>query len=543
MRSLALTIACGLLAAPAWAQTGGESPAARAAAAEARLEAAYKKEFAFLDAEKAALNRRLGEVRRAADGEAARARAELERMQRRLVALTVEADQLGETLIELERQADVAGEGLDALDGLVQQMARSFEGHVDWPPAALAVTAPQAPTGSKTGPDTQQNSPPVAPGDAGGADQAPVKGTDAENADPTPAGAAEAAAATVERYAALLADGFERAGPLMQRQGAVRVEPGAFFTADGRQVSGSLVRVGGIAVYGVGDGAGAPAGALTPAGGGRFKLDPPRGEATARALAAGAPPPTADVFLYESAAENYEPPQAKTPLQVIEAGGAIAWVIVGLGGLGLLLIVLRALLLVLARSPAGLVDRVAPLVKAGRHAEAADTCAAARGSGARVLSAIARHLKADREDLERVFAERMLAEENRIDRFGSALLVIAAVAPLLGLLGTVTGMISTFDVITEFGTGNPKLLSGGISEALITTELGLIVAIPTLLVGNLLNGWAGGLKSAVEQSALRLVNIARVGEEERPSGGRRTPVEAADTVPGSAPDDAAPVPA
>lgn len=308
----------------------------------------------------------------------------------------------------------------------------------------------------------------------------------------------------------------------------MRAEEGAFFTADGRQVSGRLIRVGGIAVYGVAREAGGVAGALTPAGGGRFKLDPPRGEATARALAAGAPPTTSTVFLYESAEENYEPPQAKTPLQVIEAGGAIAWVIVALGGLGLLLIALRALLLVLARSPGGLFGRIAPLVRAGRHAEAAAICDASRGAGARVLAALARHLDADRDDLERVFAERMLAEEMRIDRFGSALLVIAAVAPLLGLLGTVTGMISTFDVITEFGTGNPKLLSGGISEALITTELGLIVAIPTLLVGNLLNGWAGGLKSDIEQSALKLVNLARVGDAgaEPGAGGAPEPARA-----------------
>ncbi|MEQ8979702.1 MAG: MotA/TolQ/ExbB proton channel family protein, partial [Deltaproteobacteria bacterium] len=55
------------------------------------------------------------------------------------------------------------------------------------------------------------------------------------------------------------------------------------------------------------------------------------------------------------------------------------------------------------------------------------------------------------------------------------------VAPLLGLLGTVTGMITTFEVITVFGTGNPRLLSGGISVALITTQLGLMVAIPLVL--------------------------------------------------------------
>ena len=91
-------------------------------------------------------------------------------------------------------------------------------------------------------------------------------------------------------------------------------------------------------------------------------------------------------------------------------------------------------------------------------------------------------------------------------RFGSAILVIASVSPLLGLLGTVTGMISTFDVITEFGTGDPKLLSGGISIALVTTKLGLIIAIPALLVGSLLSAWARNIKRDMEHAALRVTN-------------------------------------
>ena len=98
--------------------------------------------------------------------------------------------------------------------------------------------------------------------------------------------------------------------------------------------------------------------------------------------------------------------------------------------------------------------------------------------------------------------------ENRaLDRFASFILVIAAVAPLLGLLGTVTGMIHTFDIITVHGTGDPKLLSGGISEALVTTMLGLIVAIPLILLGNLSNGWAENIKDSMEQSALHVVNL------------------------------------
>ena len=67
-------------------------------------------------------------------------------------------------------------------------------------------------------------------------------------------------------------------------------------------------------------------------------------------------------------------------------------------------------------------------------------------------------------------------------------------------------MIATFDTITQFGTGNPKLLSGGISEALITTELGLIVAIRPVLFGNLLKGWAEEMKDTIEEFCLDAMN-------------------------------------
>jgi len=68
-------------------------------------------------------------------------------------------------------------------------------------------------------------------------------------------------------------------------------------------------------------------------------------------------------------------------------------------------------------------------------------------------------------------------------------------------------MIETFDMITEFGTGDPKLLSEGIAIALVTTELGLIVAIPALLLGSLLSSWARNIKRDMEHSALRIINV------------------------------------
>jgi biopolymer transport protein ExbB len=125
----------------------------------------------------------------------------------------------------------------------------------------------------------------------------------------------------------------------------------------------------------------------------------------------------------------------------------------------------------------------------------------------RVLHYTLRHLKDDRDHMEGIVYEAILQESGPLDRFAPAILVIASVAPLLGLLGTVTGMIETFDMITEFGTGDPKLLSDGIAIALVTTKLGLIVAIPTLLLGSLLSAWAKNIKRDMEYSALRIINI------------------------------------
>ncbi len=87
------------------------------------------------------------------------------------------------------------------------------------------------------------------------------------------------------------------------------------------------------------------------------------------------------------------------------------------------------------------------------------------------------------------------------------ILVLASVAPLLGLLGTVTGMITTFDVIAIFGTGNARALAAGISEALITTQIGLIIAIPGLFMGNFLNREVQRYHDRMERFGLNLYRL------------------------------------
>ena len=105
-----------------------------------------------------------------------------------------------------------------------------------------------------------------------------------------------------------------------------------------------------------------------------------------------------------------------------------------------------------------------------------------KGPVFRVLAAGLGARKAARDVLESVLEEAILKELPRLEKFLPTLQVLAAIAPLLGLLGTVTGMINTFQVITVYGAGDPRMMSGGISEALITTKLGLTVAIPIILL-------------------------------------------------------------
>jgi len=113
----------------------------------------------------------------------------------------------------------------------------------------------------------------------------------------------------------------------------------------------------------------------------------------------------------------------------------------------------------------------------------------------------------DRATLESVMQEAILREMPRVERGLSVLSVFGAVAPLLGLLGTVTGMIETFRVITLYGTGDPRLMSSGISEALITTELGLAVAIPIMLFHTFLSRRSNSIIGEMEEKAVHLSNI------------------------------------
>jgi biopolymer transport protein ExbB len=111
-----------------------------------------------------------------------------------------------------------------------------------------------------------------------------------------------------------------------------------------------------------------------------------------------------------------------------------------------------------------------------------------------------------RDDLEEALYEKYLEATPGLQRGLPFVAIAAAAAPLLGLLGTVTGMIETFRLINVFGTGDAKSLASGISEALITTEFGLIVAIPALILHALLSRKVQGIKATMEMTSLAFLN-------------------------------------
>ena len=123
----------------------------------------------------------------------------------------------------------------------------------------------------------------------------------------------------------------------------------------------------------------------------------------------------------------------------------------------------------------------------------------------RVLSVGETHMKDAIDRLELKLAESIMAERPAIERGISFVKIVSVVAPLAGLLGTVTGMIITFQQITLFGTGDPKIMAGGISQALVTTVLGLVVAIPTTLAHSFLQSSARSVVDVLEEQATGIV--------------------------------------
>ena len=459
MKALSICVFGLLLTVPAYAQdntsdqpSGDAQPpvAPRITDTDAldQLEAAYQKEYAFLEAQLRDLRQRSADFGRESSRSEADKQARIDRMEGEWINLQSEAERLQAMQTDAERTLEAIDDARTTLEATFLQAESTLE-----PFRIQALTSGEY-----------------------------LSSTDGQ------------------RISALFGQTFG----LLDRISRVHEAPGAFFLGDGTEVQGRVLRIGNVAAYGIRD---SGSGALAPAGEGRLQIWSQPATAAAEALAGGQAPSQLGMFLFESESKAIEEQAGKTLLGVINSGGTIAWIIVALGMVCLVLIIFRFMFLRNAGAATDkIVFQVGALVRNGKVEEAIEACKNFKGATARVVWMAVRNLERDRAHLEDIISEAILHESSHLNRFGAMILVIAAVAPLLGLLGTVTGMITTFDIITEFGTGDPKLLSGGISIALVTTEIGLAVAIPALLAGNILSGWSESIKDDMEKGALGVIN-------------------------------------
>ena len=175
----------------------------------------------------------------------------------------------------------------------------------------------------------------------------------------------------------------------------------------------------------------------------------------------------------------------------INQGGIVGYCIIGLGIFGLLIALVRWV----------------GLSSASRKVNAqlkSDTASTDNPLG-RVLAAYEANQNADTETIELKLSEAALKEMPDLTKGLLFIKVISVVAPLMGLLGTVTGMIKTFQVITLYGAGDPKMMAGGISQALMTTVLGLVVAIPMVLIHTLVSGQSRKIVNVLQSQSAGIV--------------------------------------
>lgn len=164
--------------------------------------------------------------------------------------------------------------------------------------------------------------------------------------------------------------------------------------------------------------------------------------------------------------------------------------------------------------PGNLVAQVWKLYKANQLTAAHVTTVRDSSPLGRILAAGLVNHRHSREVMKEAIEEEGRQVVHELERYLNTLGTIAAISPLLGLLGTVIGMIKVFTAITAAGVGNPTVLAGGISEALITTAAGLSVAIPSLIFHRYLTGRVDQLVVGMEEQAIKLVEVMH-GEREK----------------------------
>jgi biopolymer transport protein ExbB len=193
-------------------------------------------------------------------------------------------------------------------------------------------------------------------------------------------------------------------------------------------------------------------------------------------------------------------------MERIQQGGLVGYLIIALGIVGLLISIERMIVLGAASQKV--------------TAQLATETPNSNNALGRVLSVYVNNKATDTETLELKLSEAIFKETPALNRALLFIKIISVVAPLMGLLGTVTGMIQTFQAITLYGTGDPKLMAGGISQALVTTVLGLTVAIPMVLLHTLVSGRSKRIVQVLQEQSAGII----AEHAESNSAGRGAPV-------------------
>ena len=201
------------------------------------------------------------------------------------------------------------------------------------------------------------------------------------------------------------------------------------------------------------------------------------------------------------------------PLDIFRKGGFWIWPILGIALVSAIAGVMKLIQIIRIRTPqSDWVTRILASLREGDMAAAEATAKKAIHPVGAVVGQCLSYVKAGPDVVEEVLYEQLIGVQNKLQGGLPFIAITAATAPLLGLLGTVAGMIRTFNVITVSGTGDAKPLAGGISEALITTLFGLVVAIPALIIHALLSRRCQGIIQNTEKLGLTLVNGLRGGK-------------------------------
>jgi biopolymer transport protein ExbB len=198
------------------------------------------------------------------------------------------------------------------------------------------------------------------------------------------------------------------------------------------------------------------------------------------------------------------------PLDFIRKGGLWIWPIMFLALLSLVFGFIKLARFARLREPTdSWVNAILAAIRSGDRTKAEELASSQNHPAATVMGKLISISENPSDLVEETLYEQLMGVQAKASSMLPVIAITAATAPLLGLLGTVSGMITTFNLITVFGSGDPKPLAGGISEALITTLFGLVVAIPALILHAFLSRRAQGIVQSTERLGLSFINGLR----------------------------------